>query len=805
MLESLSKVLRPHERIQAVAFVDQAVARIGRSADAAIPLLQAIQERFNYLPPDALHRVCEKTRITPAALAGVATFYARFRHKPAGKHIVRVCHGTACHVKGSQLVDDAIRRHLKLPPGADTDEQGLFTVDRVGCLGCCTLAPVIQAGPVTYGHRSSDNAYDALRDYLALEDAGHISHQHAHDVQGARDAINLPELRVGCGSCCIAGGALDVRTALEQAVARGGIDAVVKPVGCVGMCHQTPMVEITKNGKPVRLYAKVTAVEAKGIVRRHFRPRGIFRRLRSTCSTALDNLLSDDARQPVTRHALDTRDIQVCDFLGPQHRIATESCGQLDPLDIDEYFRHEGFQAAKMCHSDLTAGQIVSAVKQSGLRGRGGAGFPTGEKWARARAAKGDTKYLICNGDEGDPGAFMDRMILESFPYRVLEGMIIAAQAIGATEGILYIREEYPLAVRRIRHAIDVCIQRGLLAASPGLNTQDSKLSAPLHLRVVEGAGAFICGEETALIASVEGKRGMPRLRPPFPVDCGLFGQPTCINNVETYALVPWIVRHGPEAFAAIGTEKSKGTKVFALTGKVVRGGLIEVPMGVTIRQIVEEIGGGCGPGRTFKAVQIGGPSGGCIPAAMADLPVDYESLTAAGAIMGSGGLVVLDDRDCMVDIARYFLAFTQAESCGKCTFCRIGTKVMLDIFTRLCDGAARPGDLEKLEELCGQVKSGSLCGLGQTAPNPVLTTLKYFREEYEAHLKGRCPAGRCKPLIKYVVGDRCIGCTICAQECPSGAIPMTAYQKHYIDPEKCTRCDICRTACPEQCITIVS
>jgi NADH-quinone oxidoreductase subunit F len=392
----------------------------------------------------------------------------------------------------------------------------------------------------------------------------------------------------------------------------------------------------------------------------------------------------------------------------------------------------------------------------------------------------------------------MDRMILESFPYRVLEGMAIASLAVGASQGVLYIRAEYPLAVKRIRLAIARCEERGLLGENI-LNT-----GKQLKLRVVEGAGAFVCGEETALIASIEGRRGVPRLRPPYPAQSGLWEKPTSINNVETYALIPWIIRHGPDAFAAIGTGKSKGTKVFALTGKIARGGLIEVPMGITIRQIVEDIGGGIANGRRFKAVQIGGPSGGCIPAELADLSVDYESLTQAGAIMGSGGMVVLDDSDCMVDIARYFLQFTQAESCGQCSFCRVGTKALLDILTRLCEGKGKPNDIERLEELSRQVKRGSLCGLGQTAPNPVLTTLRYFRHEFEAHVQGRCPAGKCKALIKYEVQDNCIGCTKCAQDCPSGAITMLPYQKHTIDPAKCTRCDVCRTTCPIKAIKIV-
>ncbi len=404
---------------------------------------------------------------------------------------------------------------------------------------------------------------------------------------------------------------------------------------------------------------------------------------------------------------------------------------------------------------------------------------------------------MICNGDEGDPGAFMDRLVLESDPHRVVEGLAIAAYAIGAVEGFFYIRAEYPLAVRRIRAAIRDAEARGFLGASVCGSAHS------LHLEVREGAGAFVCGEETALILSLEGQRGMPRLRPPFPAERGFRGQPTLINNVETLAAIPWIVRHGAEAFAALGTATSTGTKVFALAGKIERGGLIEVPMGITIREIVEDIGGGIKQGRRFKAVQIGGPSGGCIPERLADTPIDYDALARTGAIMGSGGLVVLDERDCMVDMARFFLRFTQAESCGKCTFCRIGTKRMLEILDRLCEGLGRPDDISKLETLADYVSRGSLCGLGQTAPNPVSTTLRYFRDEYEAHLHGRCPAGRCTSLIEYRITDKCIGCTLCAQACPVDAIAYRPYERHEIDSLKCTRCDMCFQACKDDAIEI--
>jgi len=477
--------------------------------------------------------------------------------------------------------------------------------------------------------------------------------------------------------------------------------------------------------------------------------------------------------------------------------VATEFCGRIDPTDLDEYLRHDGFAALQRCAKELSPEAIIQQVQASGLRGRGGAGFPTGEKWAAVRRARGNPKYLICNGDEGDPGAFMDRMLLESFPYRAIEGMAIAARAVGAEEGFFYIRAEYPLAVQRIDEALAECERRGIL----GRSVMGSGI--PLHLSIKRGAGAFVCGEETALVASIEGRRGMPRVRPPFPATSGLRGKPTLVNNVETYCLVPWIFRNGAEAFAAMGTEKSKGTKVFALAGRVRRGGLVEVPMGVTLRQIVEEIGGGVAEGRRLKAVQVGGPSGGCVPAELADTPVDYESLTRAGAMMGSGGLVVLDDTDCMVDVARYFLEFTQDQSCGKCTFCRIGTRRMLDILERICAGRGKPKDLDELDTLAQVVRDASLCGLGATAPNPILSTLRHFRHEYEAHLDGRCPAGRCKELISYRITDRCIGCTLCAQHCPADAIAMTPYRRHEIDSQKCVRCNTCRDVCPTDAVVV--
>jgi len=766
---------------------------LGGRPEAVIPILQAIQTQYRYLPAEALERICEITDITPASITGVSTFYTQFRHHPVGRHMISVCHGTACHVKGSGLVQDALERELGIANGEDTDAEGLFTIEKVACLGCCTLAPVVQIDGVTYGHVTSGTIADVLHNFLHRQKDGATEHVHSRPEPTGE----VGEIRIGLGSCCVASGSGDVHRAIRKVLADADVPAVVKRVGCVGMCHQTPLVELVPPSGPPKLFAKVGPEDAPSIVLKQFKPKGVVRRVRYSISRWLDRLLTDETGDPIARHSLDTRDGPVCAFLGKQRHLATEHCGRIDPTDLDEYLRHDGFEALRRCVEELSPEEIIETVQASGLRGRGGAGFPTGLKWAKVREAAGDKKYIICNGDEGDPGAFMDRMLLESFPYRIIEGMGIAARAVGAEEGVFYIRAEYPLAVKRIVEALAVCEQRGLLG---GRATQGD---FRLKLSVMEGAGAFVCGEETALMASIEGRRGMPRLRPPYPAEKGLWNKPTSINNVETYALIPWIFRHGAEAFAQLGTEKSKGTKVFALAGKIRRGGLIEVPMGVTMRQIVEEIGGGVAGGKRFKAVQVGGPSGGCMPAELADTPVDYEALTAAGAIMGSGGLVVLDESDCMVDIARYFLRFTQDQSCGKCTFCRIGTRRMLDVLDRICGGEGRRGDLEQLERLAVQVKSASICGLGGTAPNPVLSTLRYFREEYEAHLEGRCPAGKCTALIDYRITDDCIGCTLCAQHCPVDAIRMTPYRKHTIDLDKCTRCDGCRQVCPTGAVVV--
>ncbi len=779
-------------------FVDEILRTEGRGREAAIPVLQAIQAHYRYLPDVALKRVCESSEITPAQIAGVASFYTQFRRNPVGEHIIKVCEGTACHVSGAVEVREELRRCLGLNDGSDTDPSGRFTIERVACVGSCSLAPVMTIDEKIYGKLNALSAGKVLRDFIEAEysgkSRGKVGRRPGEPRPGSawKGTAGGTEMRIGLGSCGIASGALDVRTAIDEAVALFGGRVEVKSVGCRGLCHREPLVEVTSGGRSV-FYGNVVPSDARKIVRAHARPRGLIRKAREGTRDVRGRILHDTAWTPIAERRIDTEP-----YLDKQVRIVLENCGVIDPLSLEDYRRREGMLALDRCLKRLSPEEVIEQVRAAGLRGRGGAGFPTAVKWDLTRRSPGPTRYVICNGDEGDPGAFMDRAVLEADPFRIIEGLAIAGYAIGATEGFVYVRREYPIAVRHMRAAIASAEENGLL----GDHIAGSLFS--FRLKVREGAGAFVCGEETALMQSIEGMRGMPRPRPPYPAQSGLWGMPTLINNVETLACVPWIIRKGAAAFAAMGTEKSKGTKVFSLVGKVNRGGLIEVPMGITIREIVEEIGGGIKGGRRFKGVLAGGPSGGCIPASLADTRIDYEELAATGSIMGSGGFVVLDERDCAVEIARYFLNFTQNESCGKCTFCRVGTKRMLEILERICRGEGVERDLQTLEELGTRVKKGSLCGLGQTAPNPVLTTLRYFRGEYEAHVRERrCPVGACKALIRYRILDNCTGCTLCAQSCPAEAIEARPYVRHEVADDRCTRCGMCVAACPEDAVEV--
>ncbi|MBD3235761.1 MAG: hypothetical protein GF330_03575 [Candidatus Eisenbacteria bacterium] len=772
-----------------------------------IEMMQDIQARFRHIPKTAIEEINLATRTPKAHLYHIATFYKAFSLEPRGETTVQVCMGTACHVKGAARILEAFQRTLGIRDGQTTSD-GKYTLEGVRCLGACSIAPVVKIGDEVHGNVQARQVERLLASYKPQAPAASDTDEGNGDRRGtlapgdldrvAREVSDAQHqykgmLMVCTGTGCVSAGGFRIRDALQQALEERGLEKewLVVGTGCNGFCAMGPIIVVQPEGI---FYQKVQPQDLGDIIETH---------LIGGCP--VERLLH---RDPVTDEVGRTMD-QIR-FFSKQQLIALRNKGLIDPENIDHYIARGGYQALRKVLGEMTPEQVRREVLASGIRGRGGGGFPAGVKWEsgyQAAQQRGEEIYIVCNGDEGDPGAFMDRSIVETDPHAVIEGMLIGAHAVGAREGFVYIRLEYPLAVERLRTALDQARERGLLG--DGILGSDLSFDIQIH----RGAGAFVCGESTALMASMSGRAGEPRAKYVHNVEYGFREKPTILNNVETWANIPEILQRGADWFASIGTGDvkenpwggSSGTKVFALVGDIRNTGLVEVPMGITLREIIEEIGGGIPGGRAFKAIQTGGPSGGCIPADRLDMPVDFDSLAEAGSMMGSGGMIVMDEKTCMVDVARYFVDFLLDESCGKCTACREGLFALSRILHRICDGEGREGDIELLAEVSRTVQETSLCQLGGSAPNPVLSTIRYFRDEYEEHLRDRkCRAGVCKKLIRYrISAENCTGCTACFRPCPVDAITGAVKETHVIDEEKCIRCGICYEVCNFDAVVI--
>ncbi len=768
-----------------------------------IMILQDIQAQLSYLPSETIEQVAGQLNIPLSQIYSVSTFYKSFSLKPRGKHKIDVCEGTACHIRGAGVLMSQLSEELGVSAGG-TSEDGEFSLNSVHCVGACAMAPVVVIDGVYHGSINSSKLMKEVKKCCSAErKAAGPPGSDEETPAVITDRIDSPEellelnktiskrspvdeqkILVCAGTGCLAKGSLAVAGALSRELEACGLDipvkTVLKNVGCQGFCEQGPLVIISPDNL---FYTGVTVDDARDVIRDTV-----------INKTIIEKLLYHD---PNTDRGIDRYD--EIPFFAGQQRIALRHVGTVNPLDIYDYIVHGGYSALFKTLYSMEPGQVIDEIENSGLRGRGGGGFPTGRKWRTTASVKADIRYVICNGDEGDPGAFMDRSIMEGDPHSVIEGMIICAYAVGSSRGYIYVREEYPRALKHLQGAIDQARGAGLLGSNIG------GTGFSFDITINRGTGAFICGESTALMQSIEGRVGEPRAKYIRSAERGLYDQPTVLNNVETLVNIPAIIEHGAEWFAATGTPGSPGTKVFSVVGKVKNTGLVEVPMGTTLRSVIYDLCGGILADRQFKAVQTGGPSGGCLPESKLDLPVDFDTLTREGSMMGSGGMIVMDEDTCMVDVARYFTDFLTQESCGKCGACRIGLSSLLAVLEKICRGEGASGDIEDIEKLLDVLEQGSLCGLGKSAPNPVRSTLAHFRAEYLAHIEEkRCPAGVCRGLINFEINDLCTGCRRCAGACPQKAIQGDKKEKHIIDQQLCNQCGICKATCTFEAVSII-